>query len=288
MGVLIFIFLVALLGERTRYDLRQKMFNHLQELSLSYFSRTPVGWIMARVTSDSDRVADLMTWGLLDMSWAVINIATASYFMVIINWRLALIVLAILPILLYVSIKFRKKILLEYRNVRRNNSKITGAFNENITGVRVVKALGREDQNLAEFSVLTDNMYRSSFRAAWLSALFLPTVQIISAFALGAVIWVGGGQVQWGGMSIGGIQAFISYITFMMWPIQDLARIFAEMQHAVASAERIFSLVDTTPEITDRPGAVDPGTVLGDIEFDHVDFYYEEDKPVSEGFHPPR
>lgn len=283
-GVLTFIYLVAMLGERTRYDLRQKMFNHLQGLSLSYFSRTPVGWIMARVTSDSDRVADLMTWGLLDMSWALINITTSTYFMLIINWRLALIVLASLPILLFVSVKFRKKILVEYRNVRRNNSKITGAFNENITGVRVIKALGREDQNLKEFSVLTDNMYRAGFRAAWLSALFLPTVQIISSLALSTVVWIGGNQVQWGGMTIGGIQAFISYITFMMWPIQDLARIFAEMQHATASAERIFSLVDTAPEITDRPDAVDPGTVLNAIDFDHVDFYYEEDKPVLKDF----
>jgi ATP-binding cassette subfamily B protein len=279
-GVFSFIYLVSILGERIRYDLRQKMFNHLQDLSLSYYSRTPVGWIMARVSSDSDRVADLMTWGLLDSTWATINIVTSSYFMVSIDPRLALIVLATLPLLIFIAVKFRKKILVEYRNVRKNNSRITGAYNENITGVRVVKALTREDRNLNEFSQITDAMYRSSYRAAWLSALFLPTVQIISAVALGFVVWFGGGQVHLGGITIGGIQAFITYITTIMWPIQDLARIYADLQHAVASAERIFTLVDTVPEVVDFQDAVDPGTLKGDICFDHVDFYYEDHKPV--------
>jgi ATP-binding cassette, subfamily B, bacterial len=279
-----FIYMVGILGERIRFDLRQTMFNHLQELSLSYFSRRQVGWIMARVTSDSDRVADLMTWGMLDTTWAVINVITAAYFMLIINAKMALIVFTVLPILIYVAIYFRKKILLQYRNVRRLNSQITGAFNENITGVRVVKALSREDENLREFSNLTGQMYSASFRAAWLSALFLPTVQIISAVALGFIIWFGGKQVQFGTMTIGGIQAFISYITFMLWPIQDMARIYAEMQHAIASAERMFSLIDTVPEVQDRADAIDPGTVKGEINFDHVDFYYEADKPVLKDF----
>jgi ATP-binding cassette, subfamily B, bacterial len=150
--------------------------------------------------------------------------------------------------------------------------------------VRVVKALSREDENLREFSSLTGQMYSASFRAAWLSALFLPTVQIISAVALGFIIWFGGKQVQFGTMTIGGIQAFISYITFMLWPIQDMARIYAEMQHAIASAERMFSLIDTVPEVQDRPDAIDPGTVKGEINFDHVDFYYEADKPVLKDF----
>lgn len=282
--VLGFIYMVGILGERIRYDLRQTMFNHLQELSLSYFSRRQVGWIMARVTSDSDRVADLMTWGMLDTTWAVINVITAAYFMLIINPKMALIVFTVLPVLIIVAIYFRKKILFQYRNVRRLNSKITGAFNENITGVRVVKALSREDENLREFSDLTGQMYSASFRAAWLSALFLPTVQIISAVALGLIIWFGGKQVQFGTMTIGGIQAFISYITFMLWPIQDMARIYAEMQHAIASAERMFSLIDTVPEVQDKPGAIDPGTVKGEVNFDHVDFYYEADKPVLTNF----
>jgi len=283
-GVFGFIYLAGILGERIRYDLRKKVFNHLQELSLSYFDRTPVGWIMSRITSDPHRLADLTTWGLLDVTWAITNIATAVYFMMIINWRMALIVFAAIPVLVVVASMFKKKIIVEYRKVRKINSKITGAYNENITGVRVVKALCREEENLREFGDLADDMYDAGFRAAWLSALFLPTVQLISAVALGAIVWYGGLQVEIGGMTIGGIQAFVSYLTFMLWPVQDLARVYAEMQHAIASAERVFSLVDAAPEVTDRPDAIDPGDIGGDIAFDHVDFWYEEDKPVLQDF----
>jgi len=285
--VFAFIYMVSLLGERIRFDLRQKMFNHLQDLSLSYYSRTPVGWIMARVTSDSDRVADLVTWGLLDSAWAVMNILASVGFMFYINWRMALLVLAALPVLLYVALQFRKRILGQYRNVRKNNSKITGAFNENITGVRVVKALGRQEANAREFGEVTGEMYRAAYRAAWLSALFLPTVQLITAFILGGIVWSGGLQAQYGAITVGSIQAFVSYVTSMLWPIQDLARVFAEIQHSIASGERIFSLLDSVPSVADRPNAFDPGSVRGDIEFVHTTFWYDDDedqKPVLNDF----
>jgi ATP-binding cassette subfamily B protein len=279
-----FIYLAGVLGERIRYDLRKALFNHLQKLSLSYYSRTPVGWIMSRVTSDTERVADLVTWGLLDMTWGFMNIVTSMIFMLIISWKLAILVFIALPILFYVSIQFRKRILVQFRNVRKLNSKITGAYNENITGVRVIKALGRESGNLEEFSYITSDMYKASYRAAWLSALFLPTVQIVSSFALGAIVWYGGLQADYGLITIGGIQAFVSYVTFMMWPIQDLARVFAEMQHAMASGERIFSLLDAVPSVKDQPKAYDPGTIFGEIEFDQVSFAYEDNKPVLQDF----
>jgi len=283
-GVFGLIYLASTLGERIQYDLRRKMFGHLQDLSFSYFSRTPVGWIMTRVTSDSERIAGLVTWGLLDTTWAVLSIATSVYFMTIINWKMALIVFAAIPVLVVVATQFRKKIIVEFRKVRKINSRITAFHNENIAGVRVVKALCREEENLREFGALTGQMYRASYRAAWLSALFLPTVQLISAVAMGSIVWYGGLQAEWGGITIGGIQAFISYVMFMLWPVQDLAHVYAEMQHAVASAERVFSLVDAVPEVTDRPGAVDPGTLRGDIEFDHVHFSYESDDPVLTDF----
>ncbi|MCX6064490.1 MAG: ABC transporter transmembrane domain-containing protein [Chloroflexi bacterium] len=203
--VFTFIYLAGVLGERIQYDLRRSMFDHLQDLSLSYYSQNAVGRLMARVTSDSGRVADLMTWGLVDTTWAFMNITTATIFMLIINWKLALIVLAVLPILTIIAVNFRKKILVEFRNSRRANSKITGAHNENIQGVRIIKALGREDENLLEFQELTDKMYTASYRAAWLSALFLPTVQVITALALGFIVWYGGFQALAGTLTIGGI-----------------------------------------------------------------------------------
>jgi ATP-binding cassette, subfamily B, bacterial len=281
--VFAFIYLAGVLGQRVMYDMRKGMFQHMQKLSFSYFDRTPVGWLMSRVTSDSERVADLVTWGMLDITWALLNIATALFFMFTINWQLTLVVMLMLPVLLFVAIWFKRRILVEFRLSRKTNSKITGSYNENITGVRIVKSHRREAANLTEFDGLTGTMYRSSFRAAWLSALFLPVVQIISAFAVAGVVWYGGLQAG-DGITIGGIQAFISYITFMMWPVQDIARVYAQMQQSIASAERIFSLLDSEPDLVDRPGATDPGTIIGDIEFDNVVFHYVPNKPVLKDF----
>jgi len=282
--VFTFIYLAGVLGERVQYDLRKMLFNHLQDLSLSYYAQTSVGRLIARVTSDTGRVSDLLTWGVVDTTWALMNIITSVTFMAIINWRLALIVFMIIPVMVYIAVQFRKKILVEYRVSRRMNSKITGAYNENFQGVRVVKALLREDENTREFQDLTSQMYNASYRAAWLSALFLPTVQIIAAVALGLIVGYGGTQITIGLMTIGGIQAFVSYLTFMMWPVQDLARVYAEMQHSIASAERIFKLADTEPDVHDRSDAIEAKTLMGEIEFDNVDFYYEERKPVLQGF----
>ena len=279
-----FITSAARLGERVQYDLRQKMFARLQELPLSYFNHTPVGWLMSRLTSDVGRVGELVSWGILDTVWGVLNIVASLAFMLYINWRMGLIVALIIPALVVVASLFQKKILLEYRQVRKMNSKVTGSYNEGITGVRVIKSLRREEENLDEFGNLTSQMYRAAFRAAWLSALFLPTVQLISALGVGSIIWYGGWQFQTGSMTIGGIQAFVSYITFMLFPVQEMARVYAEMQQAIASGERIFSLIDAVPEIQDREGAFDPGTIRGDIVFENVDFSYEDNKPVLEKF----
>ncbi len=279
-----FIMCAGIMGQRVQYDLRERMFNHLQTLSFSYFDRTPVGWIMSRVTSDATRVGELVSWGILDVTWGVTNIIIALLFMAYINWQLAFIVMLMVPVLVVVAIQFQKHILKEYRQVRKLNSKITGAYNENITGVRVVKSLRREEKNLEEFGGLAGDMYKAGFRAAWLSALFLPAVQLISAFAVSAVVLVGGWQFSSDAITIGGIQAFISYITFMMWPVQELARVFASMQQSVASAERIFSLLDEVPDIQDKPDALAVESIRGDIVFEDVDFYYDPEKPVLQNF----
>ncbi|MCB9076662.1 MAG: ABC transporter ATP-binding protein [Anaerolineaceae bacterium] len=275
-----FIYLAGVLGQRIQYDLRRKMFNHLQSLSLSYYSKTPIGWIMSRVNSDSDRISELITWGLIDSSWACFNLTTALIFMLWINWKLALIMAVVMPTIVIIASIFKRQILVQFRRARKLNSKLTGAYNENITGVRVVKALTREEKNLEEFDGQATSLYHAAFRAAWLSALFLPIVQLVGAVGLGAIVWYGGWQIEIGAMSIGSLQAFMGYLTFMLFPIQELARVYAEMQNSIASAERIFSLIDAEPEVVDRSYAFDPQTVKGDIHFDHVDFFYDEKKPV--------
>ncbi|MEM7335205.1 MAG: ABC transporter ATP-binding protein [Chloroflexota bacterium] len=283
--VWLFIFTAGTLGHRVQYDLRKQMFERIQQLELGYFDRTPTGWLMSRATSDASRVGDLVSWGFLDIAWTIMSVTTSLVFMFVISWRMTLIVLVMIPVLAWVSIKFKSRILREFRLVRKINSQITNAYAENISGVRVVKSLRREEKNLNQFGVLTDNMFTAGFRAAWLSALYLPIVILISMVTVAAIVWFSGFETQIGGITIGGIQAFIGYITFMLWPIQQMAIVYAQMQQAVASAERIFSLLDTEPQIIDAEDAYDPGTIRGDIVFDHIDFQYEEGKPVLEDFY---
>jgi ATP-binding cassette subfamily B protein len=211
-------------------------------------------------------------------------IASSTFFMLTLNWQLTLVVLVMIPVLIAVAGWFQARILKHFRESRKLNSKITASYNETINGVRVIKALNRQDQNLEEFSELTTAMNRASYRAGWYSALFLPAVQLISAFAVASVALFGGAGVESGAMTIGAIAAFISYITFMLWPIQDMARVFASMQHAIASAERSFSLLDTPPEIVNRPHAKSVASIKGDIVFENVTFFYDENKPVLTDF----
>ena len=288
-AVFMFVYFVGKQGELVRYDLRKKLFNHLQKLSLAYFSKTPLGWIMSRVTSDTEKMGDLLTWGIVDSTWAIVNIIFAAIFMFVINWRLAILVVLSLPVMLYVAIKFRKRIYHHYRLSRKANSKMTASMNENITGVRVVKALRREEKNLDNFKLLSTDMFNSSYRAAFLSALFLPTIQTISAISLGLVLWRGGLLVENTSITVGGLQAFIAYIMMILWPIQDLARVYAEMQNAVASSERVFSLIDAVPGVSDCPGTVELSSLLGDVKFENVSFHYEDDEPVIRNlsFHVP-
>ncbi len=237
-AVFTFIYLAGVLGERIQYDLRKMLFNHLQDLSLSYYAQNAVGRMIARVTSDTGRVSDLLTWGLVDSTWAIMNITMSLIFMLIINWRLALIVMTIIPIMVVIAVEFRKRILANYRLSRRANSKITGAFNENFQGTRVVKALGREDENTREFQGLTTNMYHASYRAAWLSALFLPVVQMIAAVALGVIVGYGGMQIEFGTMTIGGMTGFrgVSHVHDVAHS-RPGARVFRNAeQHCVSGA----------------------------------------------------
>jgi ATP-binding cassette subfamily B protein len=279
-----FIYLTGILGERIRYDMRKQMFDHLQRLSFSYFDKMPVGWIISRVTSDTERIAELVTWGMLDVTWGVTSILISLGFMFALNWKMAMIVAITVPILVVVAAEFKRRILTEFRLVRRINSKITGAYNENITGVRVTKSLAREDEDLREFKELSSHMYQASYRAAWLSALFLPVVQLISAVGVGSVVWYGGLQAQIGEMSVGDIQAFVGYITFMLWPVQEMARVYAQMQQSIASAERAFSLIDAVPDVQDRSEATDPGSIRGNIQFKDVSFAYDDGEPVLTAF----
>ncbi|MDC7234926.1 MAG: ABC transporter ATP-binding protein [Spirochaetales bacterium] len=279
-----FIYCADRLGQYIQYEMREKLFNHLQDLSFSFFDKTSSGWLLSRLTSDIRRVSELTSWMLVDAVWGMSNIVISIFFMAMIHWKLALMMMVILPLLSVAAVKFKKHIILEYRKVRSINSKITSAYSESINGVRVNKSLTREKRNLRQFGNLSGDMYRASFKAGWLSSLFLPIVQLITSFAVGVVILYGGWEINLGGMTIGGLRAFVGYITFMLWPIQEMARVFSEMQQAIASAERYFTLMDLDADIKDLPDALESPRFEGHVEFRNVDFHYVEDTLILKNF----
>jgi ATP-binding cassette subfamily B protein len=275
-----FILCAGLLGERSLMRLRRQMFDHIMGLSFSYFDKTSSGWLLSRMTSDASRITELLTWMFLDGVWGTLNVTAAMVFMFIINWRLALLVLIILPLLVVSALKFKGFIIREYRRVRALNSKLTGKFSETISGVRVIKSLAVEEKNAGNFEETATSMYTASYKAGFLSALFLPAVQLTTALGVCIVLWAGGFQFESGIITVGGIKAFISYIIFMLWPIQDMARVYANMQRSLASAERVFTLLDSKAEIVDREKAVPIRGIRGGIEFKNVSFAYRKDITV--------
>ncbi len=286
-----FISLGAKLETSIAYDIRKAGFKKLQELSFSYYDKTPVGWIMARMTSDAQRIGDVVAWSIVDIFWAIAIIVIVIISMMILNFKLSLILIGILPILCVVSFYFQRKILKNQRDVRKINSKITGAITEGIMGARTTKTLIREEENLKEYSVLTSDMRTVSVRAAVLSSVYLPVVLSISSLGVGLILWRGGGAVFTGAISFGTLSVFVSYTMQIFEPVQQIARIFSEMQSAQASAERTFSLVEKTPDITDNEEVLKEFAnkdnwpeIVGDIEFDNVGFSYKEGEKVLESF----
>lgn len=256
--------------------LRASAFKHLHTLQLSYFSRTPVGWLLSRITSDTARITDVMTWGIFDGTFAVIHVVVILGFMFAINWKLALIALAMIPFQVLVSWEIRKRILRDQREARKQNSIMTASLNENLTGIRVVKALRRETPNLRDFEKITEAKFHASFSATRWNAILNPLIQFLLFFTLSLVLWGSKIQFEIGGLTIGGIKSFVSYFVMLQWPIQELTRVFGEAQQAIASGERYLSLMDTEATIVNRPNAEAIDTLKKEIEFANVSFHYDD------------
>jgi ATP-binding cassette subfamily B protein len=216
--------------------------------------------------------------------------------MFVLNWKLALTIMVVIPPLAFISWKFQQKILASYRQVRKTNSQITGAFNEGIMGAKTSKTLVREEMNTQEFKELTSQMQKSSVRAASLSALYLPIVVSLGSLATAYALWKGGYDVFTGAMTLGTIQVFVSYTIQFFQPIRDIARIFAELQSSQAAAERVVTLLETEPDIVDSPEVVAEfgdnfhpkrenwPSLKGDIDFENVSFRYKGGEHVLENF----
>lgn len=297
-----FIVLAGRVATGVAYDLRHKSFSRLQELSFSWFDTRPQGWILSRLTSDCMKVSSLMPWFMLDVFWGFSFITGIIIAMMLLNWKLALAVLCIVPLLVFITRFFQRKILRSSRMMRRNNSLITAYFSESISGIRTTKTLVREGENLSEFQELSGEMYDWSMRNSLQSAVYLPLVVSIGSIGVGIALWRGGMDVQQGGLSLGMLIAFMQYAVNFFMPIQELARRFTDMQAAQAAAERVQDLLDTEPAIRDSSEVLElmrlaritnadamPGDDGGDkeirtIEFRDVDFSYVDDETVLTGF----
>lgn len=278
------------------FRIRQAGFERLQELPFAYYDRTPVGWIMARMTADSNRLAEVVAWGMLDILWGSASLVASAVAMLLLDWRMALVTMAVIPALAYASVFFQRRMLQSQREIRKTNSRITGAFNEGIAGARTTKTLLREDRNVEEFRTLADGMYAASVRAAVFSSLYIPLVSVLAACGSALVVVYGGDRVLGGMLLMGTLYAFVSYAARFFDPIRHLARIFAELQAAQAAAERVMNLLDEKPAIVDAPGVreayeaahgADPAgwpDMEGRIEFRGVSFAYGEAGKVLDGF----
>ena len=278
-------------------DLKKACFDHLQTLSLSYYNTTPVGYIIARVMSDTGRIGLLVAWGLVDVVWGLSYVAFATISMLLLDFRLGVFLLVMIPPMALVTSWFQTRILRHNRAVRRVNSRITGSFNEGIMGARTSKTLVIEEINIGEFDDLTKEMYGSSIRAASLSAAFMPIIMMFGAFAVAIILSRGGTYVMRGTMMLGTLSAMVSYAINIFEPIQNMARIFAEVVATQANIERVEALLSKEPEIVDEPEVVekygdsfDPRRenwepLSGDIRFDDVTFRYPDgDENVLEHF----
>jgi ATP-binding cassette subfamily B protein len=284
----VFIAMAGRLATGMAHDIRRAAFAHLQELSFSYYDRRPVGWLMARLTSDADKLSSVIPWFFLDTVWGTSLVAGISVMMLALNWKLALLVMLVIPPLAVVSVIFQRMLLRTQRAVRRTNSQITAGFNEAIVGVRTTKALVREEENLREFQVLSGAMYRHSVRNALQAAVYLPIVLTLGSVGVGLALWRGGVDVG-AGMSLGTIVAFMQYAATFYIPIREMADRFTQMQSAQASAERLQQLLDTEPEVRDTAEALAAADGDGEeritrIEFDDVSFAYVEGEPVLVDF----
>jgi len=297
-GLMVYTFIIhaGQVQQKLSFSLRKNAFKRLHELPFSYYDKTPVGWIMARMTSDSRKLSEILSWGLIDLSWGLLMMIGITIAMFILNFKLAIIALSVLPVLVFLSIYFKKKILTAYRKIRKENSKITGSFNEGIMGAKTTKTLVLEKENLGDFDRLTSNMRRHSIKAAMFAGLYFPSILFIATIAIALVIYFGGLDVAANVISFGMLYVFIAYVSSFFEPVMQLANILARFQQAQASAERLLDLIEMEPEIFDSPEVIEKygdaidfkkenwEELIGEVEFKDVTFKYSKGETVLSNF----
>ena len=269
-------------------DMKQRLFHHLQTLSFSFYNVTPVGYLLSRVMSDTNRIAGMIAWNFTDILWALFYVAGTMVSMLILNWKLALVVMLIVPVMAVLTAYFQNRILHWNRKVRKLNSRITGAFNEGITGAKTTKTLVIEERMTGSFRELTSKMHDSGIRAARLNAVYIPLVLLFSTLAVSVVLLRGGYLVTEQALELATLSTFLTYAVGIFEPIQMTASNIAEFISLQASIERVTDLLDKEPEVRDTPeveavygDAFHPKKenwepLHGDIEFRDVTFRYPD------------
>lgn len=296
LNVRLFILNAGKIETHLAYHIRKLGFKRLQQLSLSYYDTSSVGWLMARMTSDVTKLSEIISWGLIDMIWALVTMTGFIGVMLYNNPGLTLICMSVVPILFLIGIFFQKKILKSYRKVRKLNSRLTADFSEEVAGAKTTKTLVREEENLREFKIDAGKMRSSSVKAAVFSALFLPIVISMGSLGVGFVLWLGGRDIISGSLSYGTFVMFIAYTVQFFDPVSHIAGTIAELQNAQASAERIIALIETEPDIWDSKNVIAQygdlfnakvenwEEIYGDIEFKDVSFTYKNGEKVLKDF----
>ena len=275
--------ILAFVGTKIVADVRTALFRHLHTLSLNFYNKYSVGRLMSRLISDVDVLQDFVTWsitGLARASFTLLGIVLAMLFL---NWKLALITFAVLPLMIVLTNYWRKRVRHAYRSTRERIALINGYLNESISGIRVTKSFTRESANFEHFDDLNRSYFNANTGAARLAALFFPAVDFIGSLATALVIGVGGWLIVGDALTPGVLVAFVLYVTRFFEPILELAQRYNTFQATMASSERIFALLDTAPDMLDAPDAIELPPITGHVKFENVAFGYNDGEMVLHG-----
>ncbi|CAA9315778.1 MAG: Lipid A export ATP-binding/permease protein MsbA [uncultured Gemmatimonadetes bacterium] len=271
--------LTTWLGQRVMFDLRTEVFARLQQLSLRYFDRNPVGRLMTRVTNDVEQLNEAFSSGIVTVFGDIFTLVFILAAMVRLDWRLALVTFTVLPLVGVATFVFRALIRVAYRDIRVRLARINTNLQESVTGVRVLQLFGREREARERFGAINRDHLDANLRSITYYALFFPVIEVLTAVALALILWYGGGETLRGTMTVGTVAAFLQYTRRFFRPLQDLSEKYNILQAAMASSERIFELLDTEPEIRDPAAPLHlPVPGRGEIEFRDVWFRYDGER----------
>ena len=277
------ILIMAYIGTKIVADLRSSVFRHMHKLSLNFHNNYSVGRLMSRLISDVGVLQDFVTWWFTGVARSVFILLGIVVAMLVMNWKLALLTLTIMPLMAMLTSYWRKRVRGAYRAARIRLSLINGYLNESITGIRVTKSFTREEKNSQHFDDLNLSYFDANIETARLAAIFFPGVDFMGSLATALVVGVGGWLVMGDALTAGMLVAFLLYVDRFFEPIREMAERYNIFQATMAASERIFDLIDTTPDLVDAPEAVPLPPAVGNVEFNDVSFFYKQDEQVLRG-----